>query len=362
MNILNQVVYEANNATDAGAGLRAKPMFPHTIDSTILAAFRSCPQKAFRQYVQHWKPQTESVHLVAGGAFATGIEKARRAFFEGLQTPIEMVYDRNKARNVAKWGDAVHVPGLAGDSATAQALGLQALLAHYGDFDCPPDSAKSPERMAGALEFYFERYPLGEDQMLPIQLPSDKSGIEFSFAIPLGINHPVSGDPILYTGRADMVSNYADGIFIVDEKTTSSLGASWASQWDLRSQFTGYTYAARELGIPANGCIVRGVSILKTKYDTQQVMTYRSDYELKRWFEQVHRDIERMIRCWNDGWWDYSLDTACTEYGGCALARVCKSEDPESWLPMYFEQRVWDPLARRELTVAEWEAEWNHVS
>ena len=33
-----------------------KPMFPHAVDSTMLATFRSCPQKFFRQYVQHWKP------------------------------------------------------------------------------------------------------------------------------------------------------------------------------------------------------------------------------------------------------------------------------------------------------------------
>ena len=47
-----------------------KPIFPHAVDSTMLATFRSCPQKFFRQYVEHWKPKAESVHLVAGGAFA----------------------------------------------------------------------------------------------------------------------------------------------------------------------------------------------------------------------------------------------------------------------------------------------------
>ena len=29
---------------------------------------------------------------------------------------------------------------------------------------------------------------------------------------------------------------------------------------------------------------------------------------------------------------------------------------------MYFKQAVWDPLARRELTVAEHEASWGHDS
>lgn len=309
-----------------------KPMFPHTIDSTMLAALRSCPQKMYRSYVQHWKPKAESVHLVAGGAFASGIEAARRVFYEQGQS--------------------------AGD---AEAAGLAALMEHYGDFECPPESAKSLERTCGALEFYFSQYPLGQDGMSPISLPNGKFGIEFSFAHPLPVSHPVTGDPLLYTGRADMLANFADGIYVVDEKTTSSLGASWSRQWEMRAQFTGYSWAAQEaLGVKAAGTIIRGVSILKTKYDTQQVVTYRAQWEIDRWLEQTCRDLERLKRMWAEGYYDFALDHACAEYGGCSMLQVCKSPDPEAWLPMYFEQRVWDPLARRELTVAEWEESWNH--
>ena len=140
-----------------------RPMFPHAIDSTMLATFRSCPQKLFRTYMQHWKPKAESVHLVAGGAFAKGIEIARQAFFEQSLPRHE-----------------------------AEAAGLQALINAYGDFECPPESAKSLERTAGALEFYFDQYPLGADGMDPITFPNGKRGIEFSFALPLPFSHPVT--------------------------------------------------------------------------------------------------------------------------------------------------------------------------
>lgn len=311
---------------------QSRPLFPHTVDSTILGAFRACPQKFFRQYVQHWKPLAQSVHLVAGGAFASGIEAARNSFY------------------------------VAGESSeTAEAAGLAALIAHYGAFECPEDSAKSLERMCGALEFYFSNYPLGADGAVPITLASGRRGIEFSFAEPLDIKHPVTGDPILYTGRSDMIAERAGGVYIYDEKTTSSLGASWGRQWEMRSQFTGYSWAARKQGIKTHGAIIRGVSILKTKYDTLEVPTYRSDYELDRWEGQVVRDIQRMIQCWESGVWDWNLDGACTDYGGCSFVKVCKSSDPEQWLPAYFEQRVWDPLARRELSVEEYEKSWGHV-
>ena len=308
------------------------PMFPHTWDSTLLGTFRSCPQKFFRQYVEHWKPKAQSVHLVAGGAFASGIEAARRAFYQD---------------------------GFSAED--AEGLGLAALLKHYGDFQCPAESAKSPERMCGALEFYFAQYPLGADGAVPIELPGGGRGIEFSFAEPLSILHPVTGSPLLYTGRSDMIANRAGGTYIYDEKTTSSLGASWGRQWEMRSQFTGYVWAAHRQGIRADGAIIRGVSILKTKYDTLEVPTYRTSYELARWEVQTLRDIQRAITMWKEGYWDWNLDGACTDYGGCTFIPVCKSSEPENWLPVHFEPRVWDPLLHKEITVEEYEASWGHV-
>jgi hypothetical protein len=212
--------------------------------------------------------------------------------------------------------------------------------------------------MCGALEFYFEQYPLQMGSCEPILWGDGRRGIEFSFAQPLDFLHPVSGDPLIYTGRADMIANFAGGIFIFDEKTTSQLGASWTRQWELRSQFTGYCWAARESGMPVNGAVVRGVSILKTKYDTLQHLTYRPDWEIERWLNQINADLRRMVQCWEEGWWDYDLDHACAEYGGCSLQRICKSENPQTWLPMQFEQRVWDPLGKANLTIDEWQAQW----
>lgn len=335
-----------------------KPMFPHAFDSTMLSAFRSCPQKMFRTYVEHWKPKAESVHLVAGGAFAKGIEVARRVFYEG-QTPVYDTLEDSETGN-QKAVQVGWVPCEPGEQASATAAGIHALIVAYGNHQCPSDSAKSLERMCGALEFYFDNYPLGNDGMEPVTFANGAKGIEFAFAEPLPINHPVTGDPILYTGRTDLIAHFANGLYVVDEKTTSSLGASWGKQWEMRGQFTGYTWAARQAGIKADGCIVRGVSILKIKYDTQQVVTYRSDYEIDRWLDQSVRDIRRAIRSWEEGHWDYAIDGACAEYGGCSMVSVCKSSTPESWLPMYFEQRVWDPLARRQLTVQEWEESWEH--
>lgn len=296
-----------------------RPPFPSVLDSTIMAAFKSCPHKANLEFINHWKLRDPSVHLHAGAAYASGMEAARRAFYLDGQ-----------------------------DAETSVALGIQALLTAYGDFECPPDSAKSAERTAGALEFYFSHYRLGEDQAIPLTLPGGKSGIEFNFLEPLELLHPETGDPILYSGRMDMMCEYEGMKLGEDDKTASQLGASWPRQWDLRSQFTGYVWGATRAGIKLDGFLVRGVSILKTKYDTLQAITYRPQWMLDRWYEQLLRDAGRMIAAWESGHFDMNLDHACAEYGGCQFRSVCQMRDPTPLLQQQFERRRWDPVARTE--------------
>lgn len=116
----------------------------------------------------------------------------------------------------------------------------------------------------------------------------------------------------------------------------------------MRSQFTGYAWAARQSGLPIAGIIVRGISILKTKYDHAQVITYRQPWMIDRWEKQVLRDLTRMEQMWEEGYFDYNLDESCNGYSGCLFRRVCLSNNPEVWLENDYERRVWDPLAHEE--------------
>lgn len=296
-----------------------RPPFPSVLDSTIMAAFKSCPQKAWLEYIQHWKLRDQSVHLHAGAAYAHGMEAARTAFY------------------------------IEGKSAEASvALGVLAVLKAYGDFECPPESAKSLERTAGALEYYFSQYRLGEDKAIPMTLPGGKRGIEFSFLEPIDLMHPETGEPLLYSGRMDMMCEFEGMHLGEDDKTASQLGASWPRQWDLRSQFTGYVWGAARAGIKLDGFLVRGVSILKTKYDTLQAITYRPVWLIDRWYEQLLRDGKRMIAAWQEGYWDWNLDHACTEYGGCPFRNVCQMREPGPLLEQQFQRRQWNPVTREE--------------
>jgi hypothetical protein len=285
----------------------------------MLATLKQCPQLFKKVYIDEFKSKEPNVHLRAGGAFASGVEAVRTAFY---------------------------VEGLSAEDSIAKGLGV--LFKSYGNFECPADSAKSAERTAGALEFYFANYPLNHDTGFPIALPGGKRGIEFSFVHPLPINHPVTAQPLLYAGRMDAILSYAKDTFIFDEKTTSSLGPTWSRKWDLRSQFTGYCWGCREAGVRTAGVVVRGVSILKTKYETQEAICYRHDWEIDRWYMELLEWIADAIRWWKADRFRYNLDESCTSYGGCGFNSVCKSQDEKPWLETYFERRHWDPVTRQE--------------
>ena len=300
----------------------SEPYFPTVFDSSMVSAWKSCPALFNLSYLQHWKAKGESVHLVAGKAFAKGLEIARTAFF---------------------------VEGMSAEDSIA--IGLKALTHEYGDFECPADSAKSLNRMMGAFEYYFSNYPLLRADMEPVRLINGRRAIEYSFAHPLPIVHPISGDPILFCGRMDAILDHNGSAMICDEKTTSQLGPTWSRQWDLRGQFTGYAWGCREAGLNVKGSIIRGVSILKTKYETQQAIVFSPEWQIDRWYEETCEWIRDITEAWERGRFRHNLGDACSSYGGCGFRLVCSSQDERPWLDTYFERRVWNPLLRQETTL-----------
>lgn len=299
------------------------PDFPLIWDNSMRSAFVECPQKMFWEYMHHFKSPYESIHLHAGKAWASALETTRRAFYERGEP----------------WQHAI-------------AAGLETLVREYGDFQVPESgsgSNKSLDRLMVAFAYYWQAFPLEDD---PVQPYVGKNGpmIEFSFASPLSpdLLHPVTGEPIIFAGRADMVATYAGAVSIYDDKTTSSLGNSWAAQWDRRAQFTGYTWAAREAGIPVTQVVIRGIAILKTKIDHAQAITTRTDKHVAEWHKQIIRDIRRAIECYKEGYWDLNLSDGCSSFGGCQFKQPCMAADPLPWLESTFVRKEWNPVTRED--------------
>lgn len=299
--------------------------FPSVIDASMRAEFVSCPHSFFRRYIQSLQMPGRSVHLHFGGAFAAGIAAFREAFWLDHLTQDE-----------------------------ALMAGMNAISKFWGHetFDHP---SKTYERCIGALEAYVNQYPPATDHLIPL-VENGKIHTEFNFAIPLKINHPETGEPLLYSGRFDMLGVLQGGTKVIeDDKTTSQLGPTWGQQWQLRAQFTGYAWGAEEYGHRIDGVVVRGISILKTMYGHAEVIEQRPKWMIRKWQDQLNRDIHRMIQLWqsfndcgqNPDEWDRNLSDSCSSFGGCQFLTLCTSERPEKWLGNYGVQ-PYDPLGVQE--------------
>lgn len=299
--------------------------FPEVFDNSMRKDLVKC------QKLAHWKhecgyQEKENEHLIAGGAFAAGLEIARKAFYamnhtseQAIQAGVQAVYD---------------------------------YLA-YENFKAPAASTKSQARVAGAIAFYFEAYPLAHDKLKPALLDG-KPAIECEFQFDTGIEHPITGAAIPYVGRFDMlVEDESGDLWVNDEKITGRLGDAWYMQWALDAQMTGYCWAANQmleqLSDPrkVKGANIRGVSFLKDGYGTVQVQTLRQDWQIEVWHKQMLKDLTGWVDAFKRQNHNQILDHACALYNNpCSHSKLCLSTTPERLVNGNYEVRFWNPLKR----------------
>jgi len=312
---------------------------PTVVDSTMLTCFRSCGQKYYKEFILGRRPPGLSIDLHAGACFATAIETVRKLTYKDHLPYHEVLLK-------------------------AHAAFLQA----WGDFEIPTykATAKTMDRVWEAVEDYFATYSPLTDHVQPYMSAAGDPTLEYTFAIPLEPTretweearggcfplHP-NGSPFLYCGRFDMLGAMNGRPIPVDEKTSGrSADGNWAEQWNLRNQFMGYVWACQQCGLDVDSLLVRGTSILKTKIgQAEAIKTYPRGL-LNRWHEQLRRDLWRLRRSWDSGYWDYNFGDTCTQYGNCIFMTSCQSENSDQWL-QEFEIRRWDPLQKNPVGPSE---------
>lgn len=309
-----------------------RPQLPAYIDSTMISTFRSCRKKFYYTFVRNLQPPGKSVHLIAGGAFAAGLEAARNAAFvdgkEHLDDQIAAAY-RGFSQS---WGS------------------------NYPDdeeVDFFEHHAKNYVNTFSSLELYLSEFPILADPIQPQRFPDGKPTVEFSFALPLDpaedsgyVLHPSTGAPFIYAGRFDMLGLWNGELpCILDEKTSSGLGEYWLQQWTLRSQFMGYSWACAQMGYPVHQAFIRGVAILKTRTNFLTAPVSYPEFLLQRWHDELKSSIRDIVACWESNTWSYNLGDACAAYGGCGFTSACQARDPEKWLSQ-FDERTWNPLEK----------------
>ena len=131
----------------------------------------------------HLMGKDKSGDLIAGGAIAAAIEAVRIGVYQhGKDVPNSLI------------------------------PAYKAFVKEWRDYT-PPENSKSFKTFGNcwsAVEQYFAWKPPLTDELQPLRTRDNKPFVEFSFAVPLPLLHPETGEPFIYVGRFDLLGSWMD--------------------------------------------------------------------------------------------------------------------------------------------------------
>lgn len=323
-------------------------LFPQIISNTDLSLLSQCHLRYFRERIQHLRRKNSVYNedLSAGGAFAKGIQEVREAYYKkGLseQTALEM----GKFR-------------------------LQEEMEKEEETD--EGQLKSPERMKLALETYFKKFPLADEELIPVYDEEGKLGVEYGITAELPILHPETGEPLIFKGKLDLLGSENGKLYILDEKTTKAIPKNQAALLQASGQFLGYAWLAQQKGHKVSEARIRKVSIQVKEIKVEEFVIPLTQFAIDRWYEALldklislvlHYDDFRADLEFNDETPDETVhftpdyQLGCTAfYRPCSFIDACTSKGGHEILYdiredddglSAFKQVCWDAETRTEI-------------
>jgi hypothetical protein len=297
--------------------------------STTLSLLKECPRKYQYVVIEGWGSRDESIHLRFGQEYHSALQDYAIARALG-----------------ASHEDAIRD--------TVQRL-------HRRVWDWLPDRStragkyKNRDTILGLVIDYLDHFR--EDPAETFILGDGTPAVELSFRFELdwgpreGIDAATGSNlgaaqPYLLSGHLDRVVNFADGLYVMDRKTSlSTLSSYYFNQFSPSNQMSLYTLAGKiMLNSPIKGVIIDAAQVLLEKPNSfQRGFTYRTDDQLDEWLVDLRHWLHNAETYATNGYWPQN-DTSCDKFGGCKFREVC-SRSPtvrEAYLKATFDKL--DPL------------------
>lgn len=309
-------------------------------DSTSLGYLKTCPRYYELTMIEGWTPKDENVHLRFGQEYHKAIED----------------YDKARAAGVS-FNDAVRET-------------VRQLLSRIRDWDVDVTTKagryKNPKSLVQLVIDYLDEYK--HDVAKTYILENGQPAVELSFKFELDWG-PQAGEvaapgpfykiesrqPYILCGHLDRVVEYADALFVLDHKTTTTTPSSYYfDNFNPNNQMTLYTIASQVVySAPVRGVIVEAAQIMLEKPNKfERGTSFRTQDQLDEWIADLRYWLSQAERFATEGYWPMN-DTACGNYGGCRYRGVC-SKSPQvrkTWLAADFVQKPveerWNPLTPR---------------
>lgn len=203
--------------------------FPAVLTSSL--DLDPCNYRWFIQRVFNLrKEKTYQRDLDFGSAFAEAIFEARKAYFQDKLSAREAM---DKSYSVV---DEKFFPE------------FQSAMAKRASSGGKEEKIKTPDRLIGLLDKYWERFPIGKEPFVPYMVKDGKFSAEQSLVYDLDLT--IQGNALQLAIKPDLIALGKLGTTLIDEKTiTKSYIESGVqiSLYKMRPQFLLYSKVLREL-------------------------------------------------------------------------------------------------------------------
>lgn len=310
--------------------------------STIKMA-ETCLRKYQYEMLEGWHERGKNVHLRFGGHYATALEHFHKWLAEGMSYDEAMRATVREAM-IETWDHEKEEASV--DEGTLGFAATRSALRRIPGTGAPWDSdhnTKTRATLIRTIVWYLEQFR--EDPAMPVKLADGSPAVELSFQLPVD-------NGIILVGHLDRLSEYADNLYVVDEKTTgSTISPHYFTQFSPDSQMSLYTFAGKAVfGAPIKGVIIDAAQIAVGFSRFERGITMRTEGQLIEWYDTAMYHIEQAQAATRRGT-DLPMNpSACGNYGGCPFRAVCARDAGvrQNYLKGDFEQGGgYDPLEIR---------------
>lgn len=296
------------------------------IDNSSLEHFTTCPRQAYYSLVRKLRPTGERTALTFGGIIHKILE-ARYRCTTALHAQTDEV------TNVML--------------ATAQR--------EFQKWSPPEDDYRTYSCAVELIRRYAEHYPF--EQFETARGLDGAPMIEVPFAIPLADLKTDDGIiKVVWTGRIDLVylSANGGGLYVMDHKTTSIMGPSYFTSFEIAHQLYGYAWAVEKLcGREVSGVVINALGVRKPsksgkafKFERKLIPVVRS--LLDEWTRDTMYIVADFVEHCRRGYHPKHTAWCVGKFGECPFRKVCTLDGEDQREVMLgsgeYQKNEWSPL------------------
>lgn len=328
-------------------------------DSTSLGWLKTCSRLYQYSMIEQWRSKGNSVHLDFGLWYHHGLESYDRRRAEGMNHDnalADVVLDLLTLTWVRENEGVRQYP----DGFTAEEIEAEESKYHSGKPWDAGHNLKTRETLIRSVIWYVEEFG-PSDAAQTVVLANGKPAVELSFKMEMDWGPKMSAildieaqekkpyQPYILSGHLDRLVHFSDGIYVMDRKTSSTIGSFYFDQYSPDNQMSLYTLAAKVIyQTPVKGIIIDAAQIAVGFTRFSRGFTFRTDAQINEWLDDTKRWLALAEGFAEENFWPMN-DKSCHQYGGCVFRKVC-SKSPEvrqKFLETDFMKKEWNPLVPR---------------